>query len=118
MTKMNLHTMSATALLKLRRDIDVILEAKADALRQELQAIAGVQMRKRPGRRKSLKGRLVKPKYQDDAGNSWAGRGVMPRWMSAAIKGGAKRDDFLIEKPSQKAKRTKSKRKYKHRRAR
>src|SRR4030081_927869 len=38
-------------------------------------------------------------KYRDpkNAGNTWTGRGRMPRWMVAATKGGkAKREDFLI----------------------
>jgi DNA-binding protein H-NS len=36
-------------------------------------------------------------KYRDSAGNTWTGRGRMPRWMMAATKGGkAKKEDFLI----------------------
>jgi hypothetical protein len=31
-------------------------------------------------------------------------KGAMPRWMTAAIKGGAKRDDFLIAKKASAAK--------------
>ena len=39
----------------------------------------------------------VAVKYRDGAGNTWAGRGRMPRWMTAAMKGGkAKKEDFLI----------------------
>jgi len=37
-------------------------------------------------------------KYRDSAGNTWTGRGRMPRWMTAATKGGkAKKEDFLIK---------------------
>ena len=45
------------------------------------------------------KGGVVAPKYRDpkNPANTWAGRGRMPRWMTAATKGGkAKKDDFLI----------------------
>jgi DNA-binding protein H-NS len=38
-------------------------------------------------------------KYRDpsNAANTWTGRGRMPRWMTAATKGGkAKKEDFLI----------------------
>ena len=39
----------------------------------------------------------VAVKYRDGAGNTWTGRGRMPRWMVAATKGGkAKKEDFLI----------------------
>lgn len=33
-----------------------------------------------------------------NAVNTWTGRGRMPRWMTAATKGGkAKKEDFLIK---------------------
>ncbi len=35
-------------------------------------------------------------KYRDDAGNSWSGRGLQPRWMRAAIESGKTREDFAI----------------------
>jgi DNA-binding protein H-NS len=40
----------------------------------------------------------VAVKYRDGSGNTWTGRGRMPRWMTAATKGGkAKKEDFLIK---------------------
>ena len=48
-----------------------------------------------------MKGRKVAIKYRDKSGNTWAGRGAQPRWLTAAIKAGAKRDDFLSISPSQ-----------------
>ena len=41
----------------------------------------------------------VAVKYRDpnNTANTWTGRGRMPRWMTAATKGGkAKKEDFLI----------------------
>ena len=41
----------------------------------------------------------VAVKYRDpgNPANTWTGRGRMPRWMTAATKGGkAKKEDFLI----------------------
>jgi DNA-binding protein H-NS len=41
----------------------------------------------------------VSVKYRDPKNpeNTWTGRGRMPRWLAAAIKGGkAKKEDFLI----------------------
>jgi DNA-binding protein H-NS len=42
---------------------------------------------------------IVAPKYRDpkNPGNTWTGRGRMPRWMATATKGGkVKKEDFLI----------------------
>ncbi len=53
-------------------------------------------------------------KYRDKSGNAWAGRGAQPRWLTAAIKAGAKRDDFLVEKSAGKrAKKVRKKRRAK-----
>lgn len=39
----------------------------------------------------------VKPKYQDPvSGKTWSGRGVMPKWMKAAVEAGRSRDEFRI----------------------
>jgi DNA-binding protein H-NS len=50
----------------------------------------------------ALKGRKVSPKYRGPSGETWAGRGVRPRWLVAAIKGGKKIDHFLIDKAARK----------------
>jgi DNA-binding protein H-NS len=37
------------------------------------------------------------PKYRDpDTGLTWSGRGMVPRWLNAALARGHNRDDFLI----------------------
>jgi DNA-binding protein H-NS len=39
----------------------------------------------------------VAPKYRDPvSGNTWSGRGLKPRWMTAAIAEGKKPEDFAI----------------------
>jgi DNA-binding protein H-NS len=40
----------------------------------------------------------VAPKYRnsENPSETWAGRGLKPRWLSAAIKSGKKAGDFLI----------------------
>jgi DNA-binding protein H-NS len=52
-----------------------------------------------------LKGRKVPPKYRGPSGDTWAGRGARPKWLVAAIKGGMKPDDFLIDKSARKGRR-------------
>lgn len=41
-------------------------------------------------------GKKVAAKYKDNAGNSWTGRGVKPRWLSAALASGATLQSFAI----------------------
>ena len=40
--------------------------------------------------------RTVAPKYRDEAGNSWAGRGARPRWLRDALAAGRKIEEFAI----------------------
>jgi DNA-binding protein H-NS len=75
--------------------------AERVALRKQLTELAkqhGYDIRDLlDGRRKS-KGNVA-PKYRDPKNpeNTWTGRGRMPRWMTAATKGGkAGKEDFLI----------------------
>ena len=39
----------------------------------------------------------VAAKYRGPNGESWSGRGLMPRWLSALVSQGQTRDDFLIK---------------------
>ncbi|MGD9882791.1 H-NS family nucleoid-associated regulatory protein [Reyranella sp.] len=50
------------------------------------------------GRGSALRGKKVKPKYRNPANRSetWTGRGLKPKWMVAAMKGGKKLEDFAI----------------------
>ena len=113
MAKMNLSSMSVEALLELRDDVGRTLSRKATELQQQLAAL-GEDVgggRGRRGRRVSgMKGQRVAPKYRGPGGETWAGRGAMPRWMAAAIKEGKTREDFLIDKSAAAAKRSAKKR--------
>jgi hypothetical protein len=42
---------------------------------------------------------MLAPKYRnpENPAETWAGRGLRPRWLTAAIKGGKKFEDFAIE---------------------
>src|SRR5438552_8327209 len=89
------------------------MEAQIERLKVEKQSAQRVAVRQRLteeakkhgfdinelfGRRGKGKG-TVAAKYRDpkNPANTWTGRGHMPRWMTAATKGGkAKKEDFLI----------------------
>ena len=72
------------------------------ALKQKLTDIAknaGFDIHELFGRGRGGARGKVAIKYRDpsNSANTWTGRGRMPRWMTAATRGGkAKREDFLI----------------------
>ena len=74
--------------------------AERAAVKQKLMDMAkeaGFDMRDLFDGRKGKGNGKVAVKYRDKSGNTWTGRGRMPRWMTAATKGGkAKKEDFLI----------------------
>jgi DNA-binding protein H-NS len=42
-------------------------------------------------------GSKVRPKYRDPAsGSTWSGRGLKPKWLSAALESGKSLQDFAI----------------------
>jgi len=111
MAKQTLASMSVDALLKLRDDIGTVLQQKSHELQTQLSRLGGSIAGNGHKRRASaLKGRKAPIKYRDKSGNTWSGRGAQPRWMTAAIKDGAKRDDFLVDRPAKNAPKKKTKR--------
>jgi DNA-binding protein H-NS len=110
MPKVNLSGMSVEALMDLRKRVDeMLLEHRAE-IAQQLErmdrtiAVVG-RLRIVRGGRRALKGMKVPAKYRGPSGETWAGRGARPRWLVAAIKGGKKLDDFLIDKSARKRRR-------------
>jgi DNA-binding protein H-NS len=90
----NLKGMNVQALLSLRDQVDKRLQELRSELEKQLAAIGGAKS-KASG--KSLKGKKVPPKYRSPSGETWAGRGVKPRWMVEALKKGKKIESFLIK---------------------
>ncbi|MCB2000810.1 MAG: H-NS histone family protein [Rhodoferax sp.] len=48
------------------------------------------------GKASKMAGTTVAPKYRGPNGETWSGRGLMPRWMSHLVDQGAKKEDFAI----------------------
>jgi DNA-binding protein H-NS len=92
----NLKGMNVEALLSLRKQIDQRLVELRGELQKQLAALDPKGKAIRIG--SSLRGKKVPPKYRSRSGETWAGRGAKPRWLVAAIKGGKKIDEFLIDK--------------------
>lgn len=48
-------------------------------------------------RKSTSKGSKVPPKYRHpETGQTWSGRGILPKWMTAEIAKGRSREDFAI----------------------
>jgi DNA-binding protein H-NS len=108
MPKVNLSGVTVEALMDLRERVDeTLLKRRADIeqqlARMNRAVVSGPRIVR--GGRSILKGRKVPPKYRGPSGETWAGRGARPRWLVAAIKGGKKLDDFLIDKSARKGRR-------------
>jgi DNA-binding protein H-NS len=121
---LKLEAMTVSQLLQLREKVQTALSSKIELEREELQrrinelsnlvspaagngrseVRLGRGGRRAGGRRDGngkshpLKGRIAAPKYRDPAnpGQTWAGRGLAPRWLTAYESQGRKRDEFLI----------------------
>jgi len=100
MPKINLSGMTVAGLMDLRERIDETLNRRRAELQQQLAALGGARVVRGGG--SALRGKKVPPKYRSPLGETWAGRGARPRWLVAAIKGGRKPDDFLIDKGGRK----------------
>ena len=101
MPKLSLSAMSVDDLLALRDRIGKLLSNKADELRRQLSRLATTAKASAgiPKRRGPKKGQKVPPKYRGPGGETWSGRGLRPRWLSAELKRGHKLNDFLIDRP-------------------
>src|ERR1700681_178031 len=110
---MALKTMSIEKLVELKGRVEAALSAKVTEERRALQTkLASLTHFKDGGKGSKPRGGggvqgAVAPKYRnpENPAQTWAGRGLKPRWLTAAIKSGKKPDDFLIAgaRPSPKA---------------
>jgi DNA-binding protein H-NS len=114
---MNFSKMDLAELVQLRDEIETALNGKIAMERQELRSkmteLAALERKRsktggsgrapKPGTASKgkphpLKGKKAKPKYRSPKGETWAGRGLAPKWLTDLEKKGKKREQFLIEK--------------------
>jgi DNA-binding protein H-NS len=100
MARQNLSGMDVPALMELREQVNKRLLQHRDEIEKQLDRL-DTESSPRAGRRRAspLHGMKVAPKYRGPSGETWAGRGMRPRWLVAAMKKtGKKLDAFLIDK--------------------
>ena len=99
----NLKSMSVDRLMILRAQVDAVLTSKVAEERRSVQeqlnkldrlAEGGSRIKRTFGGRRGA----VPPKYAnpDNPSETWAGRGLRPRWLAAAMKAGKKLEHFAI----------------------
>jgi DNA-binding protein H-NS len=114
---LRLNSMSVSELAYLRDRIDELLASKVEAERSQLQArlsdlanlVASGSTAKKQAQPKGstrsskrsmshpLRGRKAKPKYRGPNGETWAGRGLTPKWLADLEAKGKSRTSFLIK---------------------
>jgi DNA-binding protein H-NS len=80
--------MDVNALLELRANVDRTLAERSRDLQRQLTLLRG-----EGGRRGRPK---VPPQYRGPEGETWAGRGAKPRWLTALLKEGRSIEEFSI----------------------
>jgi DNA-binding protein H-NS len=100
----NLKSMSISRLQALREQVNAVLTSKVTEERRtmeeqlaKLDRLAGTAARAKGVGRGGVRG-AVAPKYRnpENPAETWAGRGLKPRWLAAALKSGGKLEDFVI----------------------
>ena len=99
-----LKNMDVDELLALRGDVEAALKEQARDLERQIALLDGGnstghgKRRGRPAgggaRASALKGKSVPPKYRGPGGETWAGRGAMPRWLRACSMRGIRSRSF------------------------
>jgi DNA-binding protein H-NS len=93
-----LKSMTIEKLMKLKSDVEATLTQKVSeerrALEQELSKLGGYTGGKkaRGGPRGSVAAKYRHP----ETGETWAGRGLKPRWLTAAMKSGKSLESFAV----------------------
>jgi DNA-binding protein H-NS len=101
---MTLKTMPVAKLQALKSQVEAAISAKVTERRRELEAqLSKLSRFGGRGGKTSKFGRgggtgAVAPKYRnpENRAETWAGRGLKPRWLTTAMKGGKSLEDFAI----------------------
>ncbi|MGA7452298.1 MAG: H-NS family nucleoid-associated regulatory protein [Rhodoplanes sp.] len=108
MAKAALKNLDVDALLELRAGVDKAFRERGRDLERQLALLEkGAPKRGRPagkpGRVSAMRGKSVPPKYRGPGGETWAGRGATPRWLTALLKEGHSIEEFAIAKGGKRA---------------
>jgi DNA-binding protein H-NS len=105
---MNFKSMSIEKLVKLKDQVESALSSKVAETKRTLQSnlfkLASFGTASTRGLRGAARGEVApKSRNPDNPSETWAGRGLKPRWLAAALKGGKKLEYFSIAENAKKA---------------
>jgi DNA-binding protein H-NS len=106
-SKPDLNSMSIDELIALRQEVSASLDERVIEQRRSLETELAKLTRFHGGTPRSKSGAgartPVAPKYRnlENPSETWAGRGLTPLWLKAAIEAGKSLDDFLISNAAQ-----------------
>jgi DNA-binding protein H-NS len=103
--RFKLTSMSVDALLKLRDELASLLSRKVGELKRQLHRLqADDAKKKNASRLQARTSTKILPKYRGPGGETWAGRGLRPKWLNSLIKDGHKLDEFVVDRSAASAK--------------
>ena len=104
MPNFKFEALSTSELLDIRDYVEELLKSRVVNERREIErTLARIdeitsEQARLGGRRSSLKGVKVAPKYRNpQTGETWSGRGARPRWLEALLRRGRKLEHFAID---------------------
>jgi DNA-binding protein H-NS len=77
----------------------ITLKDLQQAMGKGRRKVAGKTSAKKPAaakRRSSQAGKSVAAKYRGPNGETWSGRGLMPKWLSALVAQGRRKEEFAL----------------------
>ncbi|MBP0447397.1 H-NS histone family protein [Roseomonas sp. SSH11] len=111
-SQINLDSLSVQDLTQLIEDAKVALEGKKQGAKAQLieemrekAAQLGLdlgELLERPGPKTNVRkprsdtGKAVAARYRGPEGETWTGRGRMPRWLTEAVQNGKAKEDFAV----------------------
>jgi DNA-binding protein H-NS len=101
---MNLKSMPVAKLLHLKGQVETALRTKVADRRRTLESDLARLTRFGANSKRGRMGKIpAKYRNPDNPSETWAGRGLKPRWLAAALKSGKKLEHFAIAAPARAA---------------
>jgi DNA-binding protein H-NS len=95
MTRLNLHALSVDELIALDATVLRLIQTTKRDLEAKL-ALIDSHVAEPPRKRGVKKGTKLAAKYMGPNGETWSGRGMQPKWLTALIGQGHRPDEFLV----------------------
>jgi len=96
---LKVKSMEFGELIKARAKIELEIAIRIAQDQVKMMKALNDMRAKRPTKGQSLKGKKLPPRYRNPKNpeETWAGRGLKPRWIVSAIKAGRKLEAFAIK---------------------